>query len=290
MKNGMAPLAIMTVDVEDWFHVENLRSAIGRDTWGRRELRVERNVERLLELMAEAGDVRGTFFVLGWVAERCPGLVRRIAAAGHEIASHGYDHELLTSLTDDALKADVNRSKRVLEDLVGAPVLGYRAPSFSIDDRAIPVLQEAGYVYDSSYVAAAAHDRYGRLSGVVRGKTVTELASGFYEIAVSCLMVGGLGVPWGGGGYFRALPYAVFRRGLDRIRATGTPYVFYIHPWELDAGQPRVDGVSRIHGFRHYVGLERCESRFARLLHDVSWSPIADLLASSVTSPAARAA
>jgi polysaccharide deacetylase family protein (PEP-CTERM system associated) len=277
-----ATRAVMTVDVEDWFHVENLRTVVRRETWDERELRVERSVERVLELMADAR-ARGTFFVLGWVAERCPALVRRIAAEGHEVASHGFGHELLPSLTTEQLRADLGRSKQVLEELVGASVRGYRAPSFSITDGALPVLQEAGFAYDSSYVPTIGHDRYGRLHGVVGGEAVT-------EVAPSCLMVGRRGLPWGGGGYFRLLPYALFRRGVDRIRATGRPYVFYIHPWELDAGQPRVDGLPKVDRFRHYVGLERCEARLRRLLRDLRWSTIADLLADVDASRTPRAA
>jgi polysaccharide deacetylase family protein (PEP-CTERM system associated) len=269
---------VLSVDVEDWFHVENLRSAVPRETWGERTLRVERNVRRMLDLMDAAGGVRATWFVLGWVAERCPALVRDIAAEGHEVASHGYGHELLSSLTPRSFKSDVTRSKALLEELASAPVRGYRAPSFSITDWAIPVLQESGFDYDSSVFAAVAHDRYGRVAGVRPGDAVVELTPGFYEIAVSCLMIGSVGLPWGGGGYFRLLPYGVFRRGVGHILGTRTPYVFYLHPWEIDADQPRVRGLSLQHRFRHYVGLGRCEGRFAALLRDFSWSTMSELV------------
>jgi polysaccharide deacetylase family protein (PEP-CTERM system associated) len=270
--------AVLTVDVEDWFHVENLRPAVPRETWATRQPRVERNVDRMLELMADVGGVRATFFVLGWVAERCPAVVRRIATAGHEIASHGYGHELLPTLTPAAFREDVGRSKALLEDLTAAPVRGYRAPNFSITEWAIPILEELGFAYDSSVFATVAHDRYGRLDGVRPGDAVMELSEGFYEISVSCLKIGSVGVPWGGGGYFRLLPYPLFRRGMAHIRSRQVPYVFYIHPWELDPDQPRVKGIPLTYRFRHYVGLGHCEARFAALLRDARWSTASELI------------
>jgi polysaccharide deacetylase family protein (PEP-CTERM system associated) len=227
--------------------------------------------------MHEAGPVQATFFVLGWVADRCPAVVRRIGAAGHEVASHGYGHELLPSLGPDAFREDVRRSKNLLENIVSAPVHGYRAPSFSITDWAIPVLLEEGFVYDSSVFATVAHDRYGRLAGVRPDQPVVELAPGFFEIGVSCLTVGSVGLPWGGGGYFRLMPYPLFRRGVSHIRRR-RPYVFYLHPWEIDPGQPRVDDLPLTHRFRHYVGLGRCETRFGALLRDFRWSTMWDLV------------
>ncbi len=269
----------MSIDVEDWFHVENLRPVIPRETWSERELRVERNTDRMLELMANApGDVRCTCFVLGWVAERCAGVVQRIAAAGHEIASHGHGHELLNELSPEAFRDDLERSKGVLEDLTGTEVRGYRAPAFSITDSAIPILQEVGFTYDSSFFPSVAHDRYGKLAGVTPEEPVVEIAPGFNEIAISCLTVASRGLPWGGGGYFRLLPYRVFRRGVRQILGSGVPYVFYIHPWEIDPGQPRMAGLPRLYRFRHYVGLDRSEARFASLLGDFAWSSMSDLL------------
>jgi polysaccharide deacetylase family protein (PEP-CTERM system associated) len=274
------PPAVMSIDVEDWFHVENLSPAIGRETWGERQLRVERNMDRMLELMADtpSGPVRASCFVLGWVAERCPALIQRIAAEGHEIASHGHAHELVSSLSPGRFREDVERSKALLEDLVGTEVRGYRAPSFSITEWAIPVLQEAGFSYDSSVFATVAHDRYGRLPGVRPDEPIAELAPGFREIPVSCLTVASRGVPWGGGGYFRLMPYPLFRRGVAHILGAGRPYVFYIHPWEIDPDQPRVGGLPLSYRFRHYVGLSRCEVRLESLLADFRWQSISDLL------------
>jgi len=272
-------VAVLSFDVEDWFQVENLRGAIPRETWNQKALRVERNTDRLLELLANAPrKPRSTFFVLGWVAERCPDLVRRIAAAGHEIASHGYGHDLLDSLTEDSFRSDVERSKHVLEDLSGREVRGYRAPSFSITDWAIPVLQEAGFAYDSSFFPSLGHDRYGALTGVTAEESVVEIVPGFFEVTISCLTVASRGLPWGGGGYFRLLPYPIFRRGAAQILESRGAYVFYLHPWEIDPGQPRVDGLPLTYRFRHYVGLGRCERRLASLLDDFSWTTVSDLL------------
>jgi polysaccharide deacetylase family protein (PEP-CTERM system associated) len=268
----------MSIDVEDWFQVENLRAAIPRESWGDRELRVERNTDRMLELLADR-DVRCTCFVLGWVANRCPALIQRIASAGHEIASHGYGHELVYRLTPSEFREDVRRSKVVLEDLISAPVVGYRAPSFSITDWSIPILQDLGFEYDSSLFPALAHDRYGRIAGVGRRERIAQLAPGFSEVSISSLFVGSRALPWGGGGYFRFLPYPVFRRGVARILGAGEPYVFYIHPWEIDPGQPRVAGLSRTHAFRHYVGLRTAERRYRSALADFAWTTVADVLA-----------
>jgi polysaccharide deacetylase family protein (PEP-CTERM system associated) len=268
----------MSIDVEDWFQVENLSRVIRRDTWSARQLRVERNVDRMLCLMSASG-VRATCFVLGWVAERCPSLIKRIADEGHEVASHGYGHALLGTLSEDEFREDVVRSKTLLEELTGREVQGYRAPAFSITDWAIPVLADVGFTYDSSCFPTVAHDRYGRLTGMAGDQAVAELRPGFHEVCVSCLKLGSRGLPWGGGGYFRLIPYPVFRLGVRRILGNGTPYVFYIHPWEIDPGQPRVDGVARGYRFRHYVGLESCERRFASLLRDFRWSTMDELVA-----------
>jgi polysaccharide deacetylase family protein (PEP-CTERM system associated) len=275
--NSPLATAALSIDVEDWFHVENLKSVVPRDTWSRQELRVERNVELILAMLAEHG-VRGTWFVLGWVAERLPWLVQRIAAAGHEIASHGYAHELVTTQTSAQFHKDVDRAKKLLEDIVGVQVIGYRAPCFSITDWSIDVLRDVGYTYDSSAFPTFGHDRYGHLANVHSGTTIIELRPEFHEVCVSTLPIAGYGLPWAGGGYFRLLPYPIFSSGIRRILARGTPYVFYIHPWEFDPGQPRVRGLRRSHAFRHYLNLARVESRFDRLLTDFAWTSVRDLL------------
>jgi len=270
--------AVLSIDVEDWFQVENLKVVIDRESWGRQSLRVETNVDRLLDLLATSGGgVRSTWFVLGWVAERCPDVVRRIADAGHEIASHGYDHDLLDRLSPDAFRDDVERSKRLLEEITGSAVRGYRAPSFSITDWALPILRGLGFQYDSSLFRTVAHDRYGRLPGMPP-QAVAEVLPGFFEVAISSMTVASASIPWGGGGYFRLLPYPLFRAGARKIQRSGDPYVFYIHPWEIDPDQPRPGGLPRISRFRHYVGLGRCEGRLERLVADFEWVTMGELV------------
>lgn len=294
-KYGSLPSnAAMSIDVEDWFQVENLKAVVERNTWDSRDLRVERNTDRMLTQMAHHG-VKSTCFILGWCAEKKPALIKRIAAAGHEIASHGYGHDLVYNLKPHEFKADIERSKKFLEDLTGQQVKGYRAPSFSITDWSIDVLQSLGFEYDSSAFPTVAHDRYGKLSGMSPGVPVVEIRKGFYEICVSCVNVAGKGVPWGGGGYFRLFPYTLFRAGVKKILRSGQPYVFYIHPWEIDPGQPRVSGLKRSHAFRHYVNLTRGENRFNNLLRDFNWTTMSDLLSrwkpksESAGSPSANA-
>jgi polysaccharide deacetylase family protein (PEP-CTERM system associated) len=209
--------------------------------------------------------------------------VRAIAAAGHEVASHGYAHELVYSLKPSEFRSDVSRSKQYLEDLTGKPVRGYRAPSFSITEWAIPILQEVGFDYDSSVVPTVAHDRYGRLNGMDAGRPVVLLRDGFYEVCISCIRLGKRGIPWGGGGYFRLVPYQLWLWGVRRILRSGIPYIFYIHPWEIDAGQPRVTGIKPARQFRHRVNLERCEQRFAALVGAREWIPLCDLIDASNT-------
>lgn len=270
--------AAFSVDVEDWFHVENLKRVIARDSWSRLELRVERNVARILDLMAEHG-AHGTWFVLGWVAERLPQLVRTIAAAGHEIGSHGFGHERVDQLSTEQFRSDVQRSKRLLEDILGVEVIGYRAPCFSITDWSIDVLREVGYQYDSSAFPIVAHDRYGKLSGVRAGNSpISEIRPGFHEVCVSSLPVCGYGLPWGGGGYFRLLPYWLFRAGVRHLVASGRPYVFYIHPWELDPQQPRLPGLRLHQAFRHYLNLDRVDARISTLLGEFRWTTISNLI------------
>lgn len=283
------PMAAMSIDVEDWFQVENLKGVVTRESWDSRELRVERNTDRMLEILAEK-KARCTCFVLGWVAERCPKLIQRIADAGHEIASHGYGHELVYSIGPDRFRADMERSMKVIEDACGKKVSGYRAPSFSIIDWAIDVLRDIGFEYDSSAFPTVAHDRYGKLAGMDAGEPIIEIRPGFYELCVSVLKLGKKGFPWGGGGYFRLIPYPIFKRGVAKILRTGTPYVFYIHPWEIDAGQPRMSGLKRSHAFRHYVSLSRCESRWSSLLGDFRWCTMREMLDAHKQSKASLSA
>jgi polysaccharide deacetylase family protein (PEP-CTERM system associated) len=270
----MSRTCMLSFDVEDWFHVERFRDVIPRDTWDTREPRVEAAVDRLLALLAERG-ARATFFVLGWVAMRCPALVRRIAAAGHEVACHGFHHEPLSVLAPQTFAADVTRAKGVLEALIDAPVVGYRAPTFSIEAWALPVLARLGFLYDSSYFPGPY--RYaGDLGGRTDGRLIGRLPDGLWEVQIPSLPLFGRAVPWGGSGYFRVYPYRLFRRGVRHILATRREFVFYLHPWELDGGQPRIGRLRWRDRFRQYHGLDRTEAKLRRFLGDFAFEPLAD--------------
>jgi len=269
--------AAMSIDVEDWFQVQNLQAGISRSSWESQESRVERNTDNMLHRLDET-KVKATCFILGWIANRHPALVKRIADAGHEIASHGWAHELVYEIGAERFRTDVRDAKRLLEDLTGMKVNGYRAPNFSICDWALDVLVEEGYTYDSSSFPVAAHDRYGRLSSARPGEPVYEVRHGLVEVCVSVLPAFTKALPWGGGGYFRILPYPIFRRGVQSILQSGKPYVFYIHPWEIDPAQPRVKGIPWSYSFRHYVNLKACEAKWAQLLRDFRWMRIDQLL------------
>lgn len=258
----------MSVDVEDYFQVAAFEHSIRREDWPKWPVRVEANTHRILELFARRG-VRATFFTLGWVAERFPALVREISAAGHELASHGFGHERLTTLSRDEFRSGIVRTKHLLEDVSGVQVLGYRAPSYSVGPTTLwahAELAHAGYRYSSSVVPIH-HDLYG-MPAAPRFPFIAE-GSGIVEVPVTTVHAWGRNWPCGGGGYFRLLPYPVFRRGLNRVnRREGRPGVFYFHPWEVDPGQPRVPGAPLKSRFRHYLNLARTAPRVERLLGD----------------------
>lgn len=260
----------LTIDVEDYFQVSAFAPHIARSEWNTRECRVERNIDCVLELLA-SHDVRATFFTLGWIAERYPQVVRLIVAQGHELASHGYGHERASDQTEEAFFADIQLAKIILEDLSGAEVRGYRAPSFSIGKRnlwAFDCLARAGYSYSSS-VYPIRHDHYGMPDSP---RFVYEVRPGLMEIPITTLRVLKRNLPSSGGGYFRLLPYALSRWMLGRVNAKdGESGVFYFHPWEIDTGQPRIAGISRKTRFRHYVNIHRMEGRLNRLLGDFTW-------------------
>ncbi|MBI0537602.1 DUF3473 domain-containing protein [Roseomonas sp. KE2513] len=262
----------MSVDVEDWFQVQAFAGTIPRDAWDGLELRVEANTDRILAAFDRAG-ARATFFTLGWVAERQPALVRRIAAAGHELASHGFGHELVSEIGESRFREDIRRAKHVLEDVAGVPVRGYRAPTFSIGPNLTPwahrVLAEEGYTYSSS-VFPIRHDLYGSPDSPRVPHRPDE--AGVTEVPMTTVRAGGRNFPCAGGGWFRLMPYPLFRAGLRRVNRTdGQPGVFYFHPWEVDPGQPEVPGARPLSRFRHRVGLGAMEARLERLLRDFSW-------------------
>lgn len=271
-----------SVDVEDWYQVSDFDAVIGREAWSAQDDRLARSTDGVLALLDEAG-VRATFFVLAWNAERHPELVRRIAAAGHEIASHGHHHRVVYELTPDAFRADVVRSKAVLEDLLGAPLVGYRAPSLSITRAcawALDVVLEAGFRYSSSILPAG--DPARAFPGAPRGPHVIRERDGraLVEFPLTVLdLPGGRALPVGGGGWLRALPYPVFRWGMRRVLASGRPTVTYVHPWEIDPEHPRVRTAGRRGFSMHYVGLRGTERKLRRLLRDFRFAPCRDVLA-----------
>ena len=288
----MSPLRnAMTVDVEDWFQVQAFSSVIPRDSWDARERRVEANTHRVLDLFA-AADIHATFFTLGWVAERHPGLIRRIVAEGHELASHGHGHEQVHAIGEAAFRADIHRARAILQDTGGVPVIGYRAPTFSISTTRTPwahaVLAEEGYRYSSS-VFPVRHDLYGDPDAP--REPHRPCANGVAEIPMTTVRALGRSLPCSGGGWFRLLPYGVTRTGMRRVNAAEKrPGVFYFHPWEIDPGQPRVEHAGRLSRFRHYVGLRAMEARLVRLLRDFRWGPMQEIFGAAIAAPPHRAA
>ena len=289
---------LISVDVEDWFHVENFKSLIPFETWDHQESRIERNIHRLLDLFdsielppakrsttgasrpiyannpIEATNatntikVRATFFVLCWIAERFPHLVREIAARGHEIASHGCYHELPENMLLYPLRTELTDSRKRLEDTIGMPVAGFRAPSFSINDEILEAVAGSGYLYDSSYNSFSLHGRYGKIS--LNGQPQIGIAhrvfDNFYELPISNLDLFGNVLPLGGGAFFRLIPFSFFSMGVKRILTGDNAYLFYIHPWEIDPEQPRMEEASWNHKIRHYYNLSKTYDRLVRII------------------------
>lgn len=281
----------MTVDVEDYFQVSAFDETVPRAHWETLESRVCRNTDRLLALF-EAAQVRGTFFILGWVAERFPALVRRIAEQGHEIGSHGYGHRLVYSQTPEEFREDIRRSRAVIADAASTSIHGYRAPSFSITVRslwALDILREEGFAYDAS-IFPIHHDRYGIPSSPRQFHELETSAGKIWECPGSTVRVGGTNLPVAGGGYFRLLPYAWTRWGISRVNSREQlPAIFYLHPWEIDPDQPRLRA-SRLSRLRHYRNLRKTEGRLKRLLSDFRFAPLVDVLARAEGAPRAATA
>lgn len=262
----------LSVDVEDWFQVGAFEDVIERGEWDGIKTRVESNVDHILDLFAEA-DVKGTFFTLGWVAKRHPAMIRRIADAGHEIASHGYDHARVYTFTREQFAEDIQLAREILQDCSGSEVTGYRAPSFSIDQRtpwAFMELAEQGYAYSSS-VAPISHDHYG-WPQAPRFAFKPIAWSDLVEIPVTTAILGGKRVAAGGGGFFRVLPYAFSRWAIRQVnRREERPAVFYFHPWEIDPDQPRVGNAPMRSKLRHYTNLDKMAGKLANLIHEFRW-------------------
>lgn len=278
----------MTIDVEDYFHVAAFNDVVSPADWAGIDSRVVANTHSFMNLMEEHG-TRATFFMLGWVADRHPELVREIAARGHEIASHGYSHQLIYQQTPEVFKQETERSKKLLEDQAQAPVLGYRAASYSITEAslwALDIISECGFSYDSS-IYPIRHDNYGLMGGP-KTPYIVKLRNGaeLQEFPITTAEVGGVALPVGGGGYFRLYPYWLTRMLLKkRVRQSNWPFLFYLHPWELDPDQPRFDSASRLSRFRHYTNLKKVHGRLAALLDTFEFASMADVLADLPTLP-----
>jgi len=265
----------MSFDVEDYFQVQAFADVCDRARWDGYESRVERNTNLILDLLAERR-THATFFTLGWIAERYPSIVRRVVAEGHELASHGYAHHRVDQQTPDQFRADIRQTKKILEDIGGAPIRGYRAATFSVGPTtpwAFRVLEEEGYAYSSS-VYPVAHDNYSN-PDAPRFAYRPAGTSNFWEYPISTVRLAGRNIPCGGGGYFRFAPYAAFRRAIAHINEREhQSAIFYLHPWEVDPDQPRPSGVGLKSRLRHYLNLSRTVPRLNRLLQDFRWDRI----------------
>lgn len=273
-------LNALTIDVEDYYHVAAFESVVRHEDWDRYESRVGGNTHRILDILEEHA-IKATFFVLGWVAEREPKLVKAIHEGGHEIASHGYTHRRIYTQTRKAFREETRRAKHLLEDIIGRPIIGYRAASYSITQKslwALDILREEGFLYDSS-VFPVHHDLYGiaqfpRFCHVVRGP----VGDGLIESPLSTLRLAGMNIPIGGGGYLRLFPYAFTRWGIERLNCKERqPAVVYLHPWEIDPHQPRI-AAGRFSRFRHYNNLKHAEKRLLYLLRDFQFGPLREVL------------
>ena len=270
----------LTIDVEDYFHVAALKSQIPVTSWSSRDCRVEQNTDLLLQIF-EDKHVTATFFVLGWVAEHYPQVVEAIAKQGHEVASHGYSHQLVYNQTPEVFREETLKSKKILEDISQQPVRGYRAASYSITNKslwAIDALVEAGFEYDSS-IFPVRHDLYGipdfpKKPHIYKGSCKGEIV----EFPISSLRIGNYQLPIAGGGYFRLFPYWFSRFGLNRINQQGDAFMFYLHPWEVDPGQPRVKGVGWKSRFRHYNNLDKCQIRLEKLIEAFNFTSMENVL------------
>lgn len=288
-ESALSPKTLLTVDVEDYFQVESFANTVDRTSWPEFPSRVEKNTAHLVELFARLG-VRGTFFVLGWVAERFPGIVRNIANEGHEIACHSYWHRRVDTLTPEEFREDTRRAKSNIEDVTGQRITGYRAPTFSISRKslwALEVLSELGFEYDSS-IYPIRHDVYGMPEWPLEPRRIDFASGSIIEIPPPTLHLFGQQLPYGGGGYLRILPLGYHLWSLRRVAKT-RPAVIYVHPWEIDPEQPRV-AAPRLSRFRHYYGLRTLEAKLSRLACEYPCIPINEYLSGHSVAPLGGAA
>lgn len=266
---------LITIDIEDWFQVENFKQYIPFSSWDSYELRVEKNTHKILDLLDSQHsnpnnptNPKATFFILGWIAERLPHLVREIHSRCHEVASHGYYHNLCNKQSVQDLKKDLKYSKKLLEDIIGSKVVGYRAPSFAINDDILKIIEDCGYYYDSSFNSFELHSRYGKvdLNKNRRKGIAFQISDIFCELPISNIKLWNSVLPFGGGAYFRLIPYLLFRMGVKSILNSEKTYLLYLHPWEIDPEQPRVNNASIFFKFRHYVNLNKTACKLASFI------------------------
>ena len=263
----------LTIDVEDYFQVSAFASHIDKSSWDSLDCRVEKNIDKIL-LLLNNGNTKATFFTLGWIAERYPKMIRKILAEGHELASHGYGHERVSNLTREEFYQDVSRAKNLLEDIGGKVILGYRAPSFSIGNNnlwALEILEETKHIYSSS-IYPVQHDHYGTPDAP---RFIYKSYGGLVEIPPTTFRLFERNIPASGGGYFRLYPYFLSKWMINQVnKKDNSPAVFYFHPWEIDADQPVVAGLSLLSKFRHYINLDKTEKKLEKLLKDFNWNRI----------------
>jgi polysaccharide deacetylase family protein (PEP-CTERM system associated) len=263
----------LSFDIEDWFHAEDLKEIVAYESWEKQELRVVGNTHKILNLLADK-NIKATFFILGWIANKFPKLVREIASEGYEIASHGYRHCLVYNQSQKEFKEDVMKTKEILENLTGKKVIGYRAPNYSITDWGLDILKAVGYEYDSSIFPLVYHDRY-NIPDFRRFPYYH--SNGLKEFPITTIRILGQNFPLGGGGYFRFLPYWFFKRELKQINKKGEIFIFYLHPWELDPNQP-IKPVSLMKKIRHYHNLKKVEAKLECLLNDFKFATVKECL------------
>ena len=260
---------LLTFDVEDWFQVENFKEYISFDSWDSHKLRVEKNTHTILNLLDSFNfKPKATFFILGWIARRLPHLVKEINNRGHEVANHGNHHHLCTRQSSQEVFNDLKKGKEILEDIIGKRVYGYRAPSFAINNDILQIIKETGHIYDSSFNSFSMHGRYGTidLSDNNQKNIANKISDNFYELPISNLNIRQKIMPLGGGGYFRLIPFPLFKLGMNQVIKKDKAFLFYSHPWEFDPDQPRVEQASTGFKFRHYINLDKTHSKLASLI------------------------
>ena len=267
----------MTIDLEDWYHSQSFANVFQKTEWTSLASRIEYTADLLLGLL-DKHKVKATFFVLGDIASRYPEIIKRIHAAQHEIASHGNKHDLIYHLTHQEFRKDIKEAKRIIEDVIMDRIYGYRAPNFSITEWAIDIIQEEGYKYDSSYYPVFFHDRYGKLNVQAGDQKYFFVRDDLIEVPLSSLPFFNLQVPWSGGGYFRLLPFNLYRKGVNRIMRQKKFFMFYIHPWEFDPGQPIIKNMKKSDRFRHYNNLDKTLDRFIQIISEFSFTTVKDFL------------